>query len=280
MIKKNMLTAFGIILSFVIAVGGWAITSRLIDTESYRLLSGTKSFVAQIPIIESANEGTVRLGLTDNEIVSVLRNWNLTDYRRPHEPAPGQIDMEQAIASGRAWLDFLYDHNILPAEMLEFSNVGAILSQNVPAGEEFLPLRYSYWNLTFRNEHLDILMTVNAVTGQVWQTEIAANINPWYAVVMLPPDLSVSRNELLNMLSAFMSDSGIRTTQSPVTIWDNRELLSELAGARRTNPQDEAIVYQSFADNNAAAIVDASGAFALAPDGEMSFFRLNIYLTI
>jgi len=53
MIKKNVLTVAGIILSLIIAVGGWILTSHLINMKSYRLLSETTSFSVEIPRIES-----------------------------------------------------------------------------------------------------------------------------------------------------------------------------------------------------------------------------------
>jgi len=253
------------------------------DMESYRLLSGRISFAVDIPPIETTHLNddngypTISLGLTDSEIVSILQNWELTDYRRPHEPAVGQIDMEQAIELGRAGLDFLYNHNILPMEMLEFNNVGAILSQNVPQGGQFLPLRYSYWSVRFSNEHIDIFMTINAVTGQIWRTEIVAN--SWY-VVEQSFELSISHDEVLNMLAAFMSCLGIYTNQSPITIWGNRELLLDHANLVQIDAWNKIIAYQSFANGDAAIIVDASGAFVFEPDGELHFHRLDIYLRI
>jgi len=107
MFKKNILTAVGIILSFAIAAGGWVVTSSLIDRESYRLLSGTTSFLVDIPTIELShsdeemNYQNISLSLTDEEMISVLQNWELTDSIRLHEPAPGQIDMETAIMTGQ-----------------------------------------------------------------------------------------------------------------------------------------------------------------------------------
>ena len=279
MIKRNVLTTVGIILSFVIAIGGWAVTSWLIDMESYRLLSSTRSFVVDMPTIESpvTNEenGSIRLGLTENEIVSILRNWELTDYRRPHEPAPGQIDMQTAIISGRAGLLFLPNQNILPAELMTFNNTGAFLSQNVPQGGEFLPLRYSYWTVSAANDDIYVRMTINAVTGQVWKIEI--NTVQRYAVMAL---LSASQDEILNLLAAFTSDLGIHTNQSPVTVWETAELRLEHTSARQINPWDTIIAYQNFADGNAVIIVDGTDTlFALEPDGELHFRRLNIYLT-
>ena len=289
MIKKNVLTAFGIILSFGIAVGGWLATSWLIDRESYRLLSGTSSFVVDVPTIEVVytnsedDEPYIVLGLTENEIVSILRNWEMTENRRPHEPAAGQLNMEQAIAAGREGLDFLYNHNVLPTDMYGFNSVSAILSQNVPQGEVFLPLRYSYWEVTFRTQRISVEMTINAVTGQIWGIYI--HIPRSYGVVV-EPMLTVNFDEIVNIIDAFMLNLGIRVNQGPIITWGNTRSLIEHAPARQanpwnTNPWNTAIVYQSFADANAALIIDATGFIVFDDDvGKLNFNRLNIYLTV
>jgi len=304
MIKKNVLTVIGIILSFAIAGGGWVATSWLIDMESYRLLSGTTSFVVDIPIVEITylndenDYPNIRLGLTDSEIISVLKNWELTDYRRPHEPASGQIDMEQAIEAGRAALTFLYNHHILPAGILEFSHVGAILSQNVPQGEAFLPLMYSYWTVTFRNDNMLMFMTINAVTGRVWNIEAIVNVNA-RDVVMQPLGLSTGDGGLMEILDAFMFNLQIRpddeTEQETVGAiiaafspdWathtrmhfgiSSLEVYAVLGAEVGYTPvMDTVVAAQSFADGDAAAIISATGI--LIPNGILHFHRINVQL--
>ena len=298
MIKRNVLTAIGIILSFVIAIGGWVVTSRLIDMESNRLLSGTRSFVVDIPTIESSEAPymddengypNIRLGLTDNEIVSILRNWELTNYRRPHEPAAGQIDMEQAIASGRAGLDFLYNHIHIPAEMLEFNNVGAILGQNVPQSGAFLPLRYSYWSIRFTNENLDIRMTINAVTGQVWGIELQVDPDSRQYLAVAGLDnreilvqeafLRVKIDEIDDILNAFMSDLGIH----PNGAIEHRAF--DIVGSNDTPPTpptremhfETTRVFQNFSDGNATAMITIVGTPLM--EGIAHFNRFSIMLT-
>ena len=266
MIKKNALTALGVILSFVIAVGGWAATSWLMDMESYRLLSGRISFAVNIPLMEAThlsngtNNQDIRLGLTDSEIVSILQNWELTDNRRPHEPATGQIDMEQAIESGRAGLDFLHNHNILPAEMLEFNNVGAILSQNVPQGGQFLPLRYSYWQVAFRNDDYEVTVTINAATGQIWGLEISSrqSSSPLFLVA-----LSVDLNNIESILADFFLNAEIHPVgefvQSVGAPFLSYREMSWDEYVLSLSFDSMLVARQSFADGNANATITASG---------------------
>ena len=212
--RRITYTAAGIILSFTIAIGGWAIATRLIDMESERLLSAITHFSVDIPVAEPLivnienGDPDIHFGLTDDEIVSILQNWELSQYRRPHEPAPGQIDMNTAIIVGRMGVSFLVEQNILPADSVTFDNTGAFLSQNVPRAERFLPLRYSYWTVFFGSNDLAVNMTINAVTGQIWEIELTTR--QWRSVEPVRPfSLSISRDDIEDTLAVFMSNLDI-----------------------------------------------------------------------
>ena len=310
--KKNVLTAVGIILSFVIAVGGWIMTSELIDMESDRLLSGTRSFLVNIPPIEAIymdEEGdypSIIFGLTDDEIVSILRNWELTDNRRPHEPAAGQIDMETAIISARTGVNFLFEYNILSDRLRAFDHTEAFLSQNIPRGGEFLPLRYSYWTVRFSNSDIEVLMTINAVTGQVWKIEVALKhgfvaMTPRLNPSLSPHWMSVNYDEITTILNAFMSDLGIRANQAPVILLQNNEPWLDPdseALIRRERGWSTMLAYQRFANDNAAVIIDIVRVFPpptvydvliiedyvrsvqLVTDGVIFFNTISFFLTV
>ena len=287
MIKRYVLTAVGIVISIAIAVGGWLVTSILIDMESYRLLSGTTSIMIDIPIVETFQpdeENTypdIKLGLSDSEIVSILRNWELTDYRRSHEPAAGQIDMEQAIESGREGLAFLYVNNILSEEMLEFDNVGAFLSQNVPQDEVFLPLRYSYWTVRFTNDYFDVHMIVNAVTAQVWQIEVITRQRVSEATIsQVMPIIYISSFD--DLMSSFMLNLEISPDRNSASVVGQPAhfggyVLVEDVGDR--NASISAI--QNFAGGNAAVMISISltDTPTLVSSDQVLFVRFNIGLT-
>jgi len=215
MFKKNALTVLGIALSFAVAALGWAVTSRLIDLESDRLIYGTTSFPVDTPTIEPVNLGEdddpgIVFGLPYGEVVSILQNWELTNYRRIHEPAPGQIDLEAAILAGRMGLVFLQEQNILHSETMTFDSTRAFLSQNVPNNEGFLPLRYSYWTVAFVNNEITASMIINAVTGQVWEIYVHTGppwlwIEPETARVMITP----SPEDVIDVVPAFASGLGM-----------------------------------------------------------------------
>jgi len=284
MFKKILLTAVGIILSFAIAAGGWLVTSILIDRESYNLLSGTASFLVDIPAIEinqsdeEIDYQITTLNLTNEEMISVLQNWELSDSSRsrPHEPAPGQIDMETAIITGQEGLLFLYEQNILPPEAMVFNNAVAFLSQNISQDEDFLPLRYSYWTVAFGNEYIETHITINALTGQIWGIEIFSRQRAMGEVIsqML---LKADSDDIINALSAFVSNLDIYPDDEPaqgiLAFWGNNgNYILAIEG----HFENTRIYGQSIADGNASAVVNAMGT--LAPDGVLYFQRLSIQL--
>jgi len=217
MSKRFAFTVIGLILSFAIALGGWAITSWLIDIESYRLLSGTTSFTIDTPSLEPLtmyeedDHNDIRFGLTTSEMVSVLQNREEMFNRRAHEPVPGQIDMETAIIVGRTAIFFLTEQNILPT--IGFTNTGAYLIQNISPGEPFLPLRYSNWTVFFSNDDIHVSIVVNSVTGQIW--EIAIITRQWHAIgfTAIYP-IVTSRNDLISALSTFVTNQGLQPIDS------------------------------------------------------------------
>jgi len=198
MIKKYALTAVGMILAFAIAIGGWVLTSRLIDIEADRMLYETMSFAVETPALPATEpvymhhdseeiHAVEPLSLTSDEIVSIIRNWNWIEhlgywspvtgmwresvYARWHEPSAEQITMLQAIEAAREMQAFLHERNILPRGVFHASP-RVYLRQNVPPGDPFLPPGYSFWTINFTNEYVDVRFIINALTGQVWDVEI------------------------------------------------------------------------------------------------------------
>ena len=305
--KRLVLTTIGIILSLVIAVGGWVLTSHLMDMESERLLSGITSFAVDTPLIEFTHFSNydddypyARPRLTEDEIVSVLRNWEQlpswehTVRRRLHEPAAGQINMQQAIEIAREGLLFLLDYGILPQEALTFNDVRAYLGQNILPSDDFLPIEYSYWNVRFFNDYMDVLMTINAVTGQIWRKEIEIDvIQTRIPVFAVPIAIYTTSDGIKNALAAFMSEMGLYfnddTLYGILAETQNTDLVVDRL-LPPTRPV-EGGVYMSFsgyqhlislashrfADGNGAARVIATGM--LTEEGILHFSRFNIFLT-
>ena len=302
MIKRNVITATGIVLSFIIAIGGWLLTNQLIDLESDRLLAGTMSFVVDIPTratplqADDNHDYHVPLSLTNQEIVSILENWESSDSRRPHEPAAGQIDMEQAITVGREGLLFLNYHNILPTELMTFTGTGASLNQNTAHGEPFLPLEYSYWSVSFENEHIEVNMTINAATGQVWKIDVSLKHRAFIEHEMQRRlFLMLNVDDAINVLDAFVDSildlevyhdnrpwyEVLFTTDDHGVIFDARRsyIHPPPPTLYPLRPIPSILALRRFTDGNATAVISTPEATAVLADGVIYLHSLTVQLT-
>jgi hypothetical protein len=283
--KRNVLTAVGIVLSFAVAMVGWVLTSRLIELNSERLLSMTLTIATKTLNVVPGNTATetpysengaylfTRPTLTESEMVSILRNWSADGQLMPHEPSQEQITMEQAIELGREWLSIIDGLNIFSDEMLYFRNVrGAQLLQNTPHGQ-IAPLtpEYSYWALVFSNDILNVYMQMNAVTGQVWETDI--NI--------FRDDIGIDDLDVTNALSAFALALGI--SQDGHVVSESNEgmgvqiVVTEANVGATTRKSEVLTAYYAFAGGNIDAVVTATGW--LLEDGERILRNMNLRLT-
>ena len=206
MIKQRILTALGIILSFAIAIGGWALANILMDMRANNLMSAVGVSPILMPLQLPQTEvveivygseydpaypiAAVQV-LTEQNIISILRNQNAPGREMPHEPTPGQITMYDAISIGREWLQFLTQYIQIHPEMMHIHDTSAILSQNIQrGGDGFMPPEYSFWTVNFYNRFMTITMKINAVEGQVWYTELQLELRaqprPWDVTVPTP----------------------------------------------------------------------------------------------
>ena len=235
--KQNILTSVGIILSFVIAIGGWALIGMLIDIRSDLLMSETGispiAMPMQLPLTDDDDDtqdesAYTRPLLTEQEIVSILRNHAAVGREMPHEPTREQIDMLQAVEIARDWLRFIGERLDVHDNAFTFFDQSAHLSQNQQRGSDgFLPPEYSFWTVTFIGRFVNVTMLINAVEGQVWKTEISLTQHAvpitaeWY-VSLTPYEMDASdmdwdaviffettSDNANNMLVEFMSVIGI-----------------------------------------------------------------------
>ena len=201
--KQNVFTAMGIVLSLAIALGGWLLVSRMIDMRSDALMSAAGTSPIAMPL-QLPNE--TRPVLSEQEIASIVRNWEAGGRSIPHEPTPEQITMEQAIATAENWLSFIGEQLNLPdgwtqPDFDDTRSISAHLSQNEqPGSHALLPPEYSFWTVGFSNQLMSAVMIINAVEGQVWKTNI--QLESAFA-------LEIRREDVSNALTAFVESVGI-----------------------------------------------------------------------
>ena len=178
--KAYTLLVFG--LSFAVVFGGWFLTKELLDSKENEILSAKGQMVLESTKADreenhpAVQEEFVPQTLTEEQMAEVLAVWEAGGREMLHEPMAGQMNMEQAITAGREWIDSLANNQILPAELTEipFHDTSAVLcTLDSPASlEESL---ISYWKVVYVEDDVEIVLTIHARSGQVWDANISMN---------------------------------------------------------------------------------------------------------
>lgn len=139
--------------------------------------------------------------LTEEQMADVIRYRNDCEGEFLHDPAKGQITMEQAIASGENWLvemgfaeeiEEIADGNedsIRAKRVVSGKTEPAVLLSRVSLGTKTpenglqIPVAsyFSFWTVRFSNKYMYVSLSVNAVTGKVWDAEITLYGNTAYS---------------------------------------------------------------------------------------------------
>lgn len=113
------------------------------------------------------------LTLTEKEIEQVIRYRKNCEGELLHDPVKGQITMEQAFASGENWLVEMgvWDHSRTHSEPLLHR---ASLGTKTAKEGLHMPIEpyYSFWTVRFSSTDMYVSLSVNAMTGRVWDAKI------------------------------------------------------------------------------------------------------------
>lgn len=111
--------------------------------------------------------------LTEEQIEQVVTYRKNCETELLHDPVRGQITMEQAFASGENWLVEMgyWDGNRAHSEtLLHRASLGTkTVKEGLPVPIE--PY-YSFWSVRFSGADLYASLSVNAMTGRVWDAKI------------------------------------------------------------------------------------------------------------
>lgn len=202
--KRNILTVLGLMAAFVIAFGGWRLTSTLLDHKEEQLLSGKGEVplvIQEEPLplssttegsdgivpddgqsrIESVTGGdaydgtyTAAAELAEEEIAAILAERDIGGKNWPHEPYPGQISMEEAFAVAEKEISHLRDMGILPAGSLNGGDAKATLESWMPEGESVTTAdpKNSLWFVILSDELTNVAFIIHALSGQIWSVDL------------------------------------------------------------------------------------------------------------
>lgn len=188
MSRGKISTIAGFLLCWLVVMGGWLLTEELLDQKEEKLLGKVGQISLQsseIAFPGEEAEGTdtlsgdgnqnkfVGVTLSEEEMAVVLGICETGGTMVLHEPAEGQMNMEQAITEGKHWIIRLADNHVLPSYLAEcsFDRTNAqrytIDTENFPAGDLF-----SFWQVSYEKEDMNIELMIHAASGQIWRAAV------------------------------------------------------------------------------------------------------------
>ena len=180
--KDKVYTLLVFCLSFTVVFGGWFLTKELLYSKEDEILSAKGQVVLESTKADgeennpAVQEEFVPQALSEEQMVEVLTVWEAGGREILHEPMTGQMNMEQAIKAGKEWIDSLAKNQILPADLIEyqFSDTSAVLC-TVDSSVSLEESLISYWKVTYVEGDVEIVLTIHARSGQVWDANISMN---------------------------------------------------------------------------------------------------------
>lgn len=171
-------------LSFVVIVGGWFIMNRILAEKEDSMMKQMGQITIQSDN-EDKNKSEDIAGaekeegefegqeLSEKEMIQVLKIWEAGGKETPHEPLGSQMNMEQAVAKGKEWIDCMETRKMLfssetTKEMDKISAKLCTFSEEAKIGTEMI----SFWEVSFLKANLQIIFKIHAMSGEIWSAEI------------------------------------------------------------------------------------------------------------
>lgn len=242
MSKGKIYTLITFFVSFCVVIGGWFLTKRLLNQREEEFLNSTGQIALQqseSALLAESGQNIAPDGIMDGnefhgEVLSeammemVLFVWESGGYKLPCEPGEGQMNMEQAIITGRDWIASLAEEGILPAYLGECSfdkTDAALYTFDTEVAIERALL--NYWEITYTEGDVKIALTIHAVSGQVWKADILMEEDKM--IYDACPD-----EELLEIAFPFMMDNEAGIIQDNQTIYKSFPEGKVLAALKRS----------------------------------------------
>lgn len=228
--RVHRYTLFCFLLAAAFVLGSMAGMDYILKKKESRLLRESGTAAADLPVAawpepknsggqdtEASAEEQEEKQLTIEQIEEVVSYRADATEEILHEPVTGQITMEEAIASGENWLaemGFTGEKNESAEEEQEngesvsekksTQNLArrASLGVRKNRAESGLPMEpyYSFWTVRFSDKSIYAVLSVNAVTGKIWDAEITLYNN-------LPDGFSWERLDLFLKLAGVQQDT-------------------------------------------------------------------------
>lgn len=213
-IKGILTNLIGILLAFGIAGGGlFLVGSRLAEEEEMLLQGG-----GVVEILREDTEPEVQTAdaveysekkLTEEELRQATGSVRGAEEIYPHEPRPGQLAMVDAVELGRQWTeDFFMAHlGVTEDYFQEYKISCSLWAPKWDPGEVQQDL-LSYWLVDFSGSEMEVVLYMNAVTGQI----LSATVQCFF------PAEYLENGDLLTLLGDYADSFGIYLETPMVTV--------------------------------------------------------------
>lgn len=223
MIKSKLSIILSALLAFGVAFSGLWIMQYRLEKEKELLLSG-KGKVMAGPFLadeEEEREAVFSKKLTVSELRMVLESLEHGE-KEPHEPAKGQITMEEAIEIVEKWVKE-FSENYLKLEGLslqEYEKISSNLCVNKSEGkvEHTQRMLYSYWTVTLEGKEIKAVVVLNAVTGQILKASLFSYL----------PEIDFSKADTEQLMDDYIDSFGL--TQDEESQITNKMVYRSLEG--------------------------------------------------
>ena len=189
--KSKVYTSAMFLLAVCIIFVGWFITVRLLRRRVEKYIASTGRVEMQMAETalfadserdaqkeEAAGQEEFRRQvMSEYTRALVLAVWEYGGSEVPHEPLPKQMNMEQAIDTGKKWIENMAAHGVFIDELQEGESdmvSASLFTLDTPliVGDLDRSM-YSYWKVQFIKSDAEVELTIHADSGEVWMASIS-----------------------------------------------------------------------------------------------------------
>lgn len=245
--KYTILTAVLAIIFIVLSI---LCVRMLLGNWEEKLLSRSGRLEYTSPVSVGEKEGDASQAARENrlqmeEIEDIVRVWTQKSLMMVHEPAEGQIAIDESMDEVKSWLSKIGIEEItaggdgyIHASLNQGQIKGKKSSQQKPG--------YSFWQVEYIYDEMEATFYVNAVTGRVWEAQVTY-YKPW----LKEPDA-----DFLNTLIGLTGLKASKERQAAES-WENTEEGDGWYGIS-VSPMKSGYLATGIQDSNLLAVLHYS----------------------
>lgn len=178
--------------------------------------------------------------LTTTQMEDTMRLWNEKQGEVIHDPVEGQLTMEEAIESGKKWIEDMQIGNQAEDKQKSVTNIYSIhatLSVAEQKDSNYMKLEpyYSFWSLELSSRTMNVNLWLNAVTGNVWRASIMlyeeekdeADLMKFDDLILFADMAGIRKEDLKKMeINSDQRSANIKVKNSPLYVQVRYEICN------------------------------------------------------